>query len=495
MKNTSFLLICTFLFGISCSQNKEGSSESNTQESDRPNVIIIYTDDHGFADLGIQGQEGDLKTPHLDKLAEEGALLTAGYVSAPQCIPSRAGLLAGRYQERFGLDQNQSIPFPLNEKMIAQRMKDAGYVTGMAGKWHLDPNHVQERWIVENLPEIANKEQYVPQDVPFNKKIPYMATEKGFDYVYQGSMHNYWANYTLEGERIEKQMIRNEDYRLDVQTQATVSFINMNHEKPFFFYLSYFGPHVPLEATEKYLSRFPGDMPERRRMCLAMLSAIDDGIGLIKETLRKYGIEENTIIFFAGDNGAPLTGDATNPNFREIPVNERGAWDGSLNTPWVGEKGMLSEGGIRTPFVINWPNGLPGGTVYRRPVISFDFAATSLALAGVEIPEELDGVNLIPYLTGVKQGDPHKALYWRFWDQAAVRSGDWKYLISKDREFLFNVETDEHEEENLIDAHPEIAKELRVLLEQWSSELEHPGIFGPTERSAEHWFDYYFEGE
>jgi len=111
------------------------------------------------------------------------------------------------------------------------------------------------------------------------------------------------------------------------------------------------------------------------------------------------------------------------------------------------------------------------------------------------VPDELDGVNIIPYLTGVEQGDPHEALYWRFWDQAAVRSGDWKYLISKEREYLFNVETDVHEKENLIDLHPETAQKLKVLLEKWSSELKHPGIFGPTARSAEHWFDYYFEGE
>ena len=196
-----------------------------------------------------------------------------------------------------------------------------------------------------------------------------------------------------------------------------------------------------------------------------------------------------------GDNGAPLVGHDPDANFKEIPVNVRAAWDGSLNTPWIGEKGMLSEGGIRTPFIVNWPNGLPGGKVYRRPVMAFDFAATALALAGTKVPDELDGVNIIPYLAGVEQGDPHEALYWRFWDQAAVRSGDWKYLISKEREYLFNVETDMHEKQNLIDQHPETAQKLKLFLEEWSSELEHPGIFGPTARSAEHWFDYYFEEE
>jgi len=484
-KHLHLLLAFTLVLGVT----------SCKEVPDRPNVIIIYTDDHGFADLGIQGQEKDLKTPYLDKLAKEGVLLTAGYVTAPQCVPSRAGLMAGRYQERFGVDQNQSIPFPLDEKMIAQRMKDAGYVTGMAGKWHLEPNRVQKRWIVENLPEIGDKESYTNEDIPFEKKIPYMATERGFDYAFQGSMRRYWANYTLDGERIEKQYNVNEDFRLDVQTQAAVSFINMNHDKPFFLYLAYFAPHVPLEATEEYLSRFPGEMPERRRMCLAMLAAIDDGVGMIKETLKNYGIADNTIIFFAGDNGAPLRGHATGIDYTKIPVNEPGAWDGSLNTPWIGEKGMLSEGGLRVPFIINWPGGLTGGQVYKRPVIALDFAATSLALAGEEVPDELDGVNLIPFLNGENQDDPHEALYWRFWDQAAVRMGDWKYLISEEREFLFNVETDVHETENLINEHPDKVKKMKDALTQWSQELKHPGIFGPTDRSAEPWFDYYFEEE
>jgi arylsulfatase A-like enzyme len=457
-----------------------------------PNIIVIFTDDHGFADLSIQGQVSDIKTPHIDQLAKEGVLATAGYITAPQCTPSRAGLLSGRYQERFGLDNNQTIPFPLDEKMIALRMKEAGYVTGMAGKWHLEPNRVQYRWLKEHIGE---KEKYTDSDVPFKNKIPYMASEKGFDYCFQGAMNNYWANYDLEGNEFEPKMMKVDGYRLDIQTDAALTFIRKNHDKPFFFFLPYYGPHVPLQATEKYLSRFPEDMPERRRMCLAMMSAIDDGVGKIKETLKKYGIDDNTIIFFAGDNGAPLAGDNLNSNFKSIPVEVPGSWDGSLNTPFLGEKGMLSEGGIRTPFVINWPKGLPQGKVYDRPISSLDFAATSLALAGMDIPQELDGVNIVPYLRDDLKGDPHEALYWRFWDQAAIRKGDWKYLKCKEREYLFNVASDLHENKNLIAENPKLAKKMKEMLKSWCSQLKYPGLEAPTERSALHWIAYYLEGE
>ena len=302
----------------------------NAQE--RPNIIVIFTDDHGFADLGIQGQVEDIKTPYIDQMAKEGVLMTSGYISAPQCTPSRAGLLTGRYQQRFGLDENGTIPLPLEETIIPQRLKEAGYITGMTGKWHLEPNHIEHLWIAENMPELKGRKPE-PKDIPFSKKLAYMPSERGFDDCFQGEMRHYWVNYDLEGNSIEKQHITDKRFRIDVQTDAAVTFIDRNHEKPFFFYLAYFGPHIPLEATEKYLNRFPGEMPERRRYALAMLSAIDDGVGKVKEALRKYNIEENTIIFFIGDNGAPLK---ITKEDKPIP-QVIGCWDGSLNDPYVGE--------------------------------------------------------------------------------------------------------------------------------------------------------------
>lgn len=485
MKNFSvIILICVGAIWISSGFK----SNTKTTNSKQPNIIVILTDDQGFADLNVQGQLTDLKTPHLDKLAETGVRMTSGYVTAPQCIPSRAGILSGKYQQRFGLDHNGTIPFPLEEKMISERMKEAGYVTGMSGKWHLEPNREQHEWINEYMPEIAGRDKYVDSDIPFEKKIPWLPTERGFDFTHEGRFNTYWANHNVDGEPIEKQNIQIPGYRLEIQTQSAVTFINKYKDQPFFFYLSYYAPHLPLEATEKYLSRFSGEMPERRRMCLAMMAAIDDGVGRIKEALRLNGIEDNTLIVFLSDNGAPLK-----LHKKDLPLTVKGAaWNGSLNDPWVGEKGMVSEGGARVPFIMNWPNGLPQGKVYDRPVISLDIAATSLALAGKEVPEELDGVNVVPYINGEIEGDPHEALYWRFWQQAAIRMGDWKYLKFHEAEFLFNVKTDEHEHKNLIKEHPEKAKELKAKLTQWGSEMKHPGIIMEDAPKPKPWLPHYF---
>ena len=495
MKHLLCLSVFTLILGAGCNNGANNATTSNEKtvssndEKSQPNIIVIFTDDMGYADLGVQGQLDDLKTPHLDNLAKTGVRMTSGYVTAPQCIPSRAGILSGKYQQRFGLDSNSTIPFPLGEKMIAQRMKEAGYITGMSGKWHLDPNHTQREWIKEEMPELADKKKIGSSDIPFEKKIPYQATEKGFDFVHQGQINNYWVNHTLEGEPIEKQHINIPGYRLDIQTQAAVSFINKYKDHPFFYYLAYFAPHVPLDATEKYLSRFPGDMPERRRMCLAMLAAMDDGVGRIKETLREHNIEDNTLIVFLSDNGAPLK-----INKEDLPLTMTGgAWNGSRNDPLVGEKGMVSGGGVRVPFIMNWPAGLPKGKVYDRPVISLDIAATSLALAGVEVPEELDGVNVVPYLNGEKAGDPHDALYWRFWRQSAIRMGDWKYVQYGKEEFLFNLATDEHEHNDLITENPEKADQLKTKLTQWASELKNPGLtLKGINSQEEEWLTHYF---
>lgn len=476
MKLKSFLFIFALLtFAISFCQ-------------DSPNIIVIFTDDQGYADIGANGQVDDIKTPNIDLLAKNGVRMTSGYVTAPQCIPSRAGLLTGRYQQRFGLDHNGTIPLPLDEKLISQRMQEAGYVTGMTGKWHLDPNHQQEEWISEKMPKLKGKDKYVPADIPFSKKIPYMSSNRGFEKTFQGYGTNFWSTYTLDGKEIEAQWIEQQGYRLDVQTDATVEFIEKNSDRPFFFYLSYFAPHVPLEAPQKYLDRFPGDMPTRRRYCLAMMSAIDDGVGRIKETLRKMGVEDNTIIFFISDNGAPLK-----ITMEDKPISFKGgAWDGSMNIPWVGEKGMLSEGGIRIPFIINWPAGLPKGKVYDRPVISLDMAATCAAVAGLPPTDELDGVNLIPYLNGKKDGDPHDALFWRFWDQSAVRMGDYKFLKAGRLEYLFNVASREHENKNLIAEYPEKAETMKKRLLAWGKELKNPGVPSGDIGREKRWYDHYF---
>ena len=357
----------------------------------KPNIIVIYTDDHGWPDIGVAGINDDLRTPHLDRLAADGVYASNGYSTAPQCVPSRAGLLIGKFQSRFGVESNGAPLDGFNAELtIAERLKRAGYATGQIGKWHLGPT--------QNI------------------------TDHGFDDVYAKNANRPCsANYTLAGKTIKMQQVNDGLYHLDACTQAAKVFIERHQEKPFFLYLAYRAPHVPLDAPKKYLDRFPGKMPQRRRQALAMISAMDDGVGLIRDTLKQHGLEQNTLIFYIGDNGAPL-------KIHKLDAPGGGpGWDGSLNKPMNGEKGMLSEGGIRVPFVVSWPGTIPGKQVYRHPIVALDVAATAVAIAGLKPDNSLDGVNLIPHLTGKIKAAPHESIQWRWIAQAAVREGRWKF--------------------------------------------------------------------
>ncbi len=432
-------------------------------EARRPNVIVIFTDDHGWADLGRQDVRKDIRTPHLDLLAEGGVRATNGYVTAPQCVPSRAGLLTGRYQNRFGLESNgEKLDGFDAQQTIAQRLKKAGYATGMTGKWHLGP--------------------------------PPQITRHGFDDVYctQGGPRNTWANFDLEGRTVPGQVVKNDLYHLDANSAAACAFIRRHRDKPFFFYLAYRAPHTPLDAPPKYTSRFPGPMPERRRQALAMISAVDDGVGQVMKTLRECGLEDKTLIFFLGDNGAPLKIHKTDSPLHGDP----GGWDGSLNDPMNGEKGMLSEGGIRVPWLVYWKGRIPGGQTYSHPVVSLDIAASAAALAGLTERADLDGVDLLPYLTGQKSDPPHERLFWRWIAQSAVREGQWKLLVGGKRQYLFDIQSDPQEKHNLLERHPQVAQRLRARLETWAGELQPPGL--ATKSMAPVWeayYDFYLEGK
>lgn len=427
---------------------------------EKPNIILFFTDDHGWPDIGASGIYDDLKTPHIDQLVADGVHCTNGYVTAPQCVPSRGGLLTGRDQSRFGLETNGETLEGFNAELkIGQRLQQTGYKTLQTGKWHLGPG-----------PEIASH---------------------GFDEVYnKNSAQPAWATFNLDGSDRDPGRDESKIYHLDACTQAATAFIDRHGENPFFLYIAYRAPHVPLDAPEKYLSRFPGKMPERRRQALAMIAAMDDGVGLVREKLEEKGLTEKTLIFFIGDNGAPL-------KIHKIDAPGGGpGWDGSLNEPMNGEKGMLSEGGIRVPFVAAWPGTIPGGQVYDEPVISMDVAATAVALAGLQHDEKLDGTNLVPYLSGESEGSPHDALFWRWSSQSAIREGDWKFLRGGSREYLFNIVKDPGESENLMNAHPEKTDALRARLLSWTNELSPPGFIGGEMPEVwENYFDHYLDGK
>ncbi|GGO63560.1 sulfatase family protein [Bowmanella pacifica] len=442
--------------------------EPSTGYPDKPNIIVIFTDDQGYADLGIQGVRQDLKTPNIDKLATSGTRFTYGYVTSPQCTPSRAALMSGQYQQKFGVDENRFAPMPLNVETIASRFQKLGYRTGMVGKWHLEVMGNSKEWLKQNHPDFYASNQSI-EKLPLDYKRPFFPDERGFDDVFWGYERRYWTNFELNGnDKLPGYQINNQ-YRLDLTNQAATTFIERNAQSPFFLYFSPYGPHVPLEATDFYLSRIPENMPTRRRYALAMMAAIDDGVGEIVGTLEKHGLMKNTIIFFISDNGAPLGDDMT-----DAPLDQRGeAWNGSRNDPLIGEKGMLTDGGIRVPYLVQWQGQFPAGKVVDKPVSSLDAVYTALELAGEDSLAELDGVSLLPALEGKTDYLDERALYWRFWMQRAVRKGKWKYLQAGiKREYLFDMESDEGENLNLIQQYPDIAEELRQQLLYWSDEMQ-----------------------
>jgi len=462
----------------------------------RPNIIVIVADDLGRADLGSYGQLTDVKTPHLDQLAREGANFTSGYITAPQCAPSRAGLLSGRYQQRFGFDSIVDGPMPLNQQTIATRLRKAGYTTGMVGKWHLEPNHGTVRWAQQNHPELVENGRLV--SLPFAKMEPYFPAHFGFEYFYLNNDSPYYVNFDLEGGDVSPARWEKTDtYRIDAKTEAALAFIrrHQKQETPFFLYLAYYAPHVPLNAPPEYLARFPGEMPERRRHALAMISAIDDGVGRIMKMIEDAGIREQTMVVFISDNGAPLGAHQGTPMYDARPVEDQvAAWDGSRNDPFRGEKGMLSEGGIRVPFLMSWPGTIPADLTFEQPVISLDIAATADAAAKLPDDPGLDGVNLLPFLTGTKRGAPHDDLFWKFWNQAAVRSGTWKYLrIGSGADYLYDLDKDPTETRNVIAEHPEKARALRAKLSAWADEMM--PISSPDNGlndQEQRWYSHYF---
>ena len=418
----------------------------------RPNVILIFSDDHGFTDLGAQGVDRDIQTPHLDALARDGVRFARGYVTAPQCVPSRAGVITGRYQQRFGVDDNLKGPLPLAAVTIAERLKPAGYVSGQVGKWHLEPTAR-----TETAAPAGGERGFLPGD-------------QGFDDYYTGPMNSFVASHDLKGNRLPNapQRLNDPRFRCVWQTDAAVSFIERHAREPFFLYLAYYTPHVPLESPEPWFSRTPAHLQLQRRQALAMIAAMDDGIGRVRATLRAQRIEQDTLVFFIGDNGAPL---------------RPAAWNGSLNLPYIGEKGMLTDGGVRVPFVAAWPGTLPAGRVYEPAVISLDVAATAAALAGLPTDPALDGVNLLPFLTGEKSGPPHETLFWRWRSQAAVLEGKWKLVLLGLQRHLFDTSSPDGETRNLLATYPEIGDRLYAKLQAWDATLQTPGL--PTEKNPQ----------
>lgn len=426
----------------------------------KPNIVLIYSDDHGWSDLAIHGADPHVRTPHLDQLARDGVLFKRGYVTAPQCVPSRAAVITGRYQQRFGVEDNNQGPLPLGELTIAERLKPAGYVSGWVGKCHLDISGSK----VES--KGAGKAARLLTD--------HMPHRQGFDEYFRGELKQFYASHDLQGRAFEDapHLVTDNRFRVNVQTEAALSFLDRRAarpEQPFFLYLAWYAPHVPLESPEPWFSQTPAELPLKRRQALAMIAAMDDGLGRLRAKLKEIEQEQNTLIFFIGDNGAPL-GDA---------------WNGSLNVPMIGQKGMVAEGGVRVPFVAAWPGKIPSGQVFEHPVISLDVAATAVALSGQPHDAKLDGVNLMPFVTGANTQPPHEHLFWRWGSQAAVQEMPHKLIQLGDRPpLLFDIRQPDGENiaRNLAAKHPDVVARLERKLKEWAATLQPPGLI--TDASA-----------
>ncbi len=424
----------------------------------RPNLVIIMTDDQGYADVGFNGCE-DIPTPHIDRIAHEGVRFTNGYVTYPVCSPSRAGLITGRYQGRFGYRRNPTLnPFdekaglPLEEENIAEILKKINYHTGYVGKWHLG-THPQFRPNARGFDEFygfeAGGHRYFPED------LTYPTIE---DVDRKGGWYN---TKLLRNDR----RVETNEYLTDEFSHEAVDFIAHNHDKPFLLFLSYNAPHTPMQASQKYLDRFTHIEDKLRRTYAAMVSAVDDGVGRVLDTIDTHGLAEKTLVFFLSDNGG-----ASN--------------NGSRNAPLRDNKGTIYEGGMRVPFAFRWTGKVPSGVDYDKPVSSMDILGTIAGLTGVEISSErpLDGVNLMPFLTGKDRGTPHSALFWQMFDKdhAAVRIGDDKFsdLNKQNVTELYDLSRDKIESNNLVKSQPEKARQLQEILDTWTSQLE-PARFDP----------------
>ncbi|MFN0120039.1 MAG: sulfatase [Blastocatellia bacterium] len=423
----------------------------------QPNILVIVGDDMGYADAGFHGCK-DIPTPNLDALARGGVRFTNGYVTGPYCSPTRAGLLTGRYQQRFGHEFNPSMQesrasgagLPLSETTMADRFKAAGYRTAMFGKWHLGVNDNQH-------PLSRGFEQF---------------------YGFLDGEHSYLESRekpdspVLDGRALVHEM----KYLTEELADRAEAFIQKQQTQPFFLYLPFNAVHTPMHAVEKYLQRFPNIADPQRRTYAAMMSAMDDAVGRVMTALRAAKLEEDTLIFFFSDNGGPAMPTTT--------VN------GSINSPLRGSKRQTYEGGIRVPFVIHWKGHVPAGKTFDHPVIQLDVLPTVLAAAGVAAKPatKFDGVNLLPYLTGKQKGAPHETLYWRMGNMMAIRRGAWKLVKTREGRLdtdvnalsdlsdatLYNLAEDIGEQRDLAAKHPDKVKELAAVWREWNQQLAQP---------------------
>ncbi|MEM7370238.1 MAG: sulfatase-like hydrolase/transferase [Bacteroidota bacterium] len=441
----------------------QGTQQSPQRIAERPpNLVLILVDDLGYADVGFNGCQ-DIPTPNIDRIAKEGVIFSNGYVSYPVCGPSRAGLITGRYQDRFGFGRNPlfapndpNMGLPLSEETLADVLGQTGYKSVAIGKWHLGAHPSQrplKRGFNDFFGFLTGGHRYFPEE--WTLADEYEVTQQ-------------YAAYRTKLLR-NNQRIEETAYLTDALSREAAAYIHAYQHDPFFLYLAYNAPHAPLQASDKYLDRFSHISDKKRKIYAAMISAVDDGVGLVLDQLEVLELADNTIVVFLSDNGGPEHVNASD------------------NGPLRGKKGDVFEGGIRVPFAMRYPKKIPAGTVFDFPIISLDIFGTMVGenAGKIQLKHRIDGVNLLPYIAGKQTGTPHDALFWRKYDQqrVALRAGRNKYIQVRGKRMLFDLQADIGETGNVVNAQQTLAKELEEQQQAWQRELTDPIFMGLLEDS------------
>jgi len=443
MRNRFFifwLMIC--LFGCKEVSQTTNNSVNNSNISSSPNVIVILLDDAGYVDFGFMGSK-DLDTPEIDKLAANGVVFTDAHVSSTVCAPSRAGLITGQYQQRFGFEANDTgdktsgdIGLAKEVSTIADAFKENNYATTAIGKWHLGGtkhNHPNQRGFDDFFGFLAGGRSYFPMQDP-------------------SSMHMLQHN----GEQVQF-----EGYLTDVLGDYAVEFVEEKQTQPFFMYLSYNAVHTPMEAKKDDLLKYK-DHP--RKELAAMTWSLDQNIGKLRNKLNDLGILDNTLIFFLSDNGGAHNNQSSTGNLK-------------------GWKGNEFEGGHRVPFVVSWPDKIEKGWVFNGLTSSLDIFATSIAATEIERDQNqiLDGVNLLPFLTKKQTGNPHQALFWRKLEESAARLDNFKWIGLEDYgSVLYDLKEDIGESKDLSETDLENYNRLTKAHQNWEKDMMQPLWGEPT---------------
>ncbi|MDG2105151.1 MAG: sulfatase-like hydrolase/transferase [Pirellulaceae bacterium] len=435
------LLLLLIMLGAGV-KSSNAQTIDNTVHAQRPNMVIIMADDLGYRDLSCYGCI-DFETPNIDELARRGVRCTDSYVSHPYCSPSRAGLLTGQYQQSFGHESNPPydeantrIGIDTDTRLLPSLLQDAGYQTGLLGKWHLGAGP------------------------------PFRPAVRGFSHFYGflGGGHDYF-NTKPNGKNYNSPIWRDHEpttakltYLTDDLTTAAERFIETHRDHPFCLLLMYNAPHAPDQVTDEYMRRVNSIKHPGRRKYAALVQGVDEGVKRITQKLDSLQLTKSTLVVFLSDNGG-----------------RRAVSD---NRPLRGNKGWLHEGGIRVPLILSMPGTLPEGEVYRQPVLAIDLLPTAMRLANLNIPERCDGVDLFPFLMSDKTEPPHASLFWRVsgGEGYAIRSGHWKLVhdIGMAQPALYDLATDVGENHDLSNTQPRVLAELERKYLAWHKTRQTP---------------------